>query len=113
MITLIIGGAFQGKTEFADSFGKPVIQGLHEIIRDLYFKGADVENEIMTLLKNADNDNGKDIVVVCNEIGCGIVPLDRAEREYREIAGRILCDVAKKAQIVYRVQAGIATKIKG
>lgn len=108
MITLIIGGAFQGKTEFANSFNKPIINGLHEIIRDLYVKGAaDVENEVMSLLA------GGDVVVVSDEIGCGIIPLDREEREYREIEGRILCEVAKKAQVVYRMQAGISVKIKG
>lgn len=107
MIILIIGGAFQGKTEFADSFGKPVINKLHEIIRDLYKKGADIESAVMSLIAQDD------IIVVSDEIGCGIVPLDREEREYREITGRILCDIAKKARIVYRMQAGIATKIKG
>lgn len=53
------------------------------------------------------------LVVICNEVGCGIIPSEKNEREYREAVGRIACCIAKKADVVYRVEAGIASRIKG
>lgn len=52
------------------------------------------------------------IVIVCNEIGCGIVPVDDFERAYREDYGRICTDLAETAWRVYRVTAGIGMRIK-
>jgi len=107
MLILIIGGAYQGKHEFAEKFNLPIISNLHEIIRELMNSNLDVKTEIMKRIAN------KNIVVVCNEIGCGVIPVEKFEREYRETTGRILCDIAKNANEVYKVEAGIAQKIKG
>ena len=35
-----------------------------------------------------------DTVIICEEVGNGIVPLDSFEREYRERLGRLLCEIA-------------------
>lgn len=52
-------------------------------------------------------------VVISNEIGYGIVPMDKFERRYRELTGRICCDIAKESKEVHRVVCGIGTIIKG
>lgn len=53
-----------------------------------------------------------DIIIISDEIGCGVVPLDREEREYRELTGRLLTDIAGKAKAVERIICGIGVKIK-
>ena len=51
-------------------------------------------------------------VVACREVGCGVVPLDRADRDRREAVGRLCCDLAAQAEAVYRVNCGIAMRLK-
>lgn len=52
------------------------------------------------------------LAVVSDEVGCGIVPMDRDERVFREANGRVNCLLAEEADEVYRVMAGIFQKIK-
>lgn len=40
----------------------------------------------------------REIVIVCDEIGCGVVPIDAFERRWREETGRACCYLAKKAE---------------
>ena len=56
--------------------------------------------------------NVPDSIVISDEIGNGIVPLDNFEREYRERTGRILVKLAEQADEVVRVICGIGQKIK-
>lgn len=53
-----------------------------------------------------------DIVIVSNEIGYGLVPIDAFERAYREQTGRICTELATFAEQVVRVVMGIGTVIK-
>ena len=50
--------------------------------------------------------------VIMDEIGCGIVPVQPEDRVYRDLAGYAGQLLAEKAEIVYRVTAGIGVKIK-
>ena len=52
------------------------------------------------------------IAVVCDEIGCGVVPVDAFERAWREETGRICCMLAERAARVDRIFCGIATCLK-
>lgn len=54
-----------------------------------------------------------DIILISNEIGYGIVPLDRFERDWREKTGRICCLAAQESRSVIRVLAGNPVYIKG
>ena len=47
-----------------------------------------------------------------DEIGYGIVPVDRMEREYREQTGRVCTRLAAYSEKVYRVMCGIGQVIK-
>ena len=53
-----------------------------------------------------------EVILICDEIGNGIVPVDAFERFYREQTGRILIRLAQKADEVVRVLCGIGQRIK-
>ena len=52
-------------------------------------------------------------MVVCDEVGSGVIPLEKARRLGREATGRLCCQLAKEATRVVRLVAGIPTVIKG
>lgn len=90
--------------------GGRILNGLHLIIKRLLDGGCnadEIERKIMQLAEDAP-----DAIIICNEIGCGIVPLDKAERLYRELTGRILVKLASKAEKVVRITCGIPQRIK-
>lgn len=68
--------------------------------------------QTMTDLVNALLEKNPGIMIVCDEVGYGIVPAERNERDYREAVGRMLCLSAGRAESVERVTAGIPIKIK-
>ena len=51
-------------------------------------------------------------ILVTDEIGYGIVPVDPFEREYREETGRICCLLAERSEEVWRVCCGLGTRLK-
>lgn len=52
------------------------------------------------------------LVVVTNEVGMGIVPDNALSRDYRDRAGRLNQEIAKRADDVFLVVSGIPVKIK-
>lgn len=128
---LIIGGSFQGKREYArhlsgmdekkflensadgwkdhprDAMKKPYLLSFHGWVRRLTEEGLDPEMFVRQILENAPE------IITMDEIGCGVVPVERAERDYREAAGHAGQMLAGCADQVYRVMCGIPTKIKG
>ncbi len=105
MTILIVGGAAQGKSAFARSLSPEadIVDNLHERVRRAMENGEP--------LPQAADFEGK--TIVCNELGSGIVPMDVTERDWREATGRLCCDIAARADRVYRVCCGIAQCIKG
>ncbi len=85
-----------------------VINHFHQWVRQRMQKGRRPEEEILLFLEHCE-----DCMIISDEIGNGIVPMDPFEREYRERVGRILIQLAQKAQEVWRVTCGIGQKIKG
>lgn len=124
---LVIGGAYQGKLEYvkerfhiqsedifdgeSDSYEnlvhRKVIVNFHSLMRRFLLDEMNGFDEINKIL-----DKNHDLIIITDEIGYGIVPLDPFERRYREETGRVCCYLAKEAQEVIRVLCGIATKIK-
>lgn len=96
---LIIGGRGAGKREFTrETLGcdpKNTLAALHEL---------DPLPSLEELLGYE--------AVICDEVGCGVVPLERADRERREAIGRLCCALAQEAQAVYRLQCGLAMQLK-
>ncbi len=112
---LVLGGVGAGKKVYVSSLGytdadftsdpfdrRPVFAGLDDYIRK---NQADPEELLRALVK-------KD-VVICAEVGSGVIPLERAERVYRETVGRLCVILAQEASAVVRVVAGIPAVIKG
>ena len=53
-----------------------------------------------------------DCIVISDEIGNGLVPMEAFEREYREQTGRILIEAARQAERVERIICGLAQRLK-
>lgn len=53
-----------------------------------------------------------DVIVVSNEVGCGIVPDNAISRRFRDLVGWANQIVAEQADEVYLVTAGIAQQLK-
>ena len=106
MMVLLVGGAYQGKAALAKRLYPelPHAQNLHARVRDELAAGRDP----MALL-----DSLRGHVITCDEVGCGVVPLDRANEDYREAVGRLCCAIADEADAVVRVMAGVPQWIKG
>ena len=90
---------------------KPVIYNFNNLIKELLVVYDD-EEKVKEKIKKMIKENRK-AVIISNEIGYGIVPIDKFERRYRELTGRICCEVAKESKEVHRVICGIGTIIKG
>ena len=84
-----------------------IINHFHLWVREEIKQDRNPKEDIQTFL-----DKNKDCVIISNEIGNGIVPMDAFEREYRETTGRILIELAGKADEVVRVICGIQQRIK-
>ncbi len=125
---LIIGGYAQGKLDYVlakyqlqenvvwdgilpDNAAlrdkQVIVNHFHQWVKQRILDGGCPEEEILSFL-----DNYKNCIIICDEIGNGIVPIDEFEREYRERVGRILIELAKRAEEVERVLCGIGQKIK-
>ncbi len=124
---LIIGGAFQGKQAYARNifpmeeeqiidgadcgreaiFTAGMVLHFHEYIRRFLEEEAFLQE-----LPEALRKRNPKVVLVINELGCGVVPMDAFDRKYRERAGRVCCALAREAQEVHRVLCGIGTVIK-
>lgn len=105
---LIVGGAHQGKTRYAAEKYGGCVSGFHITVRDWLEKGLDPLAETERLVAESP-----DVVIVMDEIGCGIIPLERADRLWREAVGRVGCFLAERAVTVERVVCGIPVRIKG
>jgi adenosylcobinamide kinase/adenosylcobinamide-phosphate guanylyltransferase len=57
-------------------------------------------------------EDNPDIILICDEVGGGIVPLKKEDRIYRETVGRALCCAVKKSDRVERVMCGIGQCLK-
>lgn len=112
---LIIGGAYQGKEAYVREHfpdGCDVILDYHLRIRKQLQEGKDPMEEAKQLVLSSLNCPDKELVIVCDEIGSGVVPMDGFERQYRESTGRVCCYFAEESEKVIRVIAGIGTVIK-
>jgi adenosylcobinamide kinase/adenosylcobinamide-phosphate guanylyltransferase len=68
---------------------------------------------IAEIARAAGAATGGDVVLVTNELGCGLVPESPVGRLFRDLQGRVNQEAARAADRVYHVVAGIAVAIKG
>ena len=113
---LIVGGLACGKRAYVQSEysfslqdmadavldDKPVLYNLQDLI-------ARDQGSAAALLPQLAQKQ----IVICNEIGCGIVPASYADRNYRETVGRVCVELARRAEKVIRICSGIPAVLKG
>lgn len=110
-----------------------VLDHLHLYIKRLIYKEGDAYNTAVDDTITADDtimadttaktmptaeiindiyEANPDIILICDEVGGGIVPLKKEDRIYREVVGRALCCAVKKSDRVERVMCGIGQCLK-
>ncbi|MBQ9623634.1 MAG: bifunctional adenosylcobinamide kinase/adenosylcobinamide-phosphate guanylyltransferase [Treponema sp.] len=122
---LIIGGAYQGKTTWAKStfmlcendvfvcstdfppdFSKKCITHYENYIGYCLKNGLSPKTDFSAGTK----DNGTKIII-CDDIFCGVVPIDAFQRKLREETGLALQKIARKSSVM-RIFCGIPQRIK-
>ena len=106
---LYIGGAYQGQLELARAENPDalILEDFHEAVQEAMQRGEDARAFAQGVAAAHP-----DAVIVANEVGAGVVPIEAQERAFREAVGRVLCVVAQEAQQVTRVVCGIGVRIK-
>ena len=123
-MVLLIGGAYQGKTAYAQ--------------KKYGLRAADIftcETELLDLSARclrhlerfalacvragkepADVLAGLDLhgkILICEDISCGVVPIDPEQRAWREAVGRMNAMLAARAERVTRIFCGLPMELKG
>jgi adenosyl cobinamide kinase/adenosyl cobinamide phosphate guanylyltransferase len=120
---LVIGGAGQGKLAYAlDKWGISAAEvandfknaenarifcDFQQAVQKTVAAGEDPAEKLEILLTRNPG-----LIVLCDEVGCGVVPMDREERVWRETVGRLCCRMAGQAERVDRVFCGLAMRLK-
>ncbi|WP_287882227.1 bifunctional adenosylcobinamide kinase/adenosylcobinamide-phosphate guanylyltransferase [Agathobacter sp.] len=138
MIKLLIGGYAQGKLEYAkrqlpdaelvdlaDEMQKMtqnalIVYHLELLVRriceshhdDSVVDEQQLTDEIWEQLERYLQERTADIIFISTEVGNGIIPMERAERVWREILGRVLVRLAARADYVERIICGMSQSIK-
>ena len=84
-----------------------IINHLHLWVKDLLAEGKQAGQEILAYAQAKP-----DAVFICDEIGNGIVPLEKEDRIWREETGRLLVSLASKAERVERILCGLGQRLK-
>uniref|UniRef100_I5AQY4 Adenosylcobinamide kinase n=1 Tax=Eubacterium cellulosolvens (strain ATCC 43171 / JCM 9499 / 6) TaxID=633697 RepID=I5AQY4_EUBC6 len=124
---MIIGGAYQGKTAYAEQkyriasadwidgatcsmeeiYSCTAIRNFHSYIRRYIPDRLSPEDLCAGLI-----ERNPELILVSDEVGCGLVPMDLGDRRYREYVGQICTKLAAFSEEVVRVNCGIGTVLK-
>lgn len=85
-----------------------LIINLHIGIKKLLIKNIDAHEFFKSKMKILKN-----CVIIGDEISSGVIPADAFERKWRDETGKIYQFLACEADIVERVFAGLALRLKG
>ena len=128
---IITGGRYNGKKEYVtDTLGYRM-EDILDMSSDDPMKIAErlddhavlyrLESFVYNAVKNGMDpcrpildhiDKNPDTVIVCDETGCGIIPGDKDQERSREITGRLMCELTKRAGSLIRIYNGIAEELK-
>lgn len=125
---LVVGGAGSGKGAYlretlgldmslvarATLDGRPCVADVHLLAaeldrRELAPEGLDVRRAAERV---AEMLAGK-ALLTCDETGCSLLPLDPARAREQELAGRLGCLLARRAETVVRLVCGVPSALKG
>ena len=124
-MTLIIGGAYQGKLAFAREtfslaeedvftcsgteidFSKPCINALEEFTLACIRQGAD---PIAFLREH--RARWEHTVFICQDLFCGVVPIDTELRAWRPTTGLVCQYLSREEERVSRIFCGLEQRLK-
>ena len=124
---LIFGGAYQGKLAYAlERFdltendvhicdnnnanmpeNKKIVYEIDKWILALVKNDIDIEKAMRQFINGNQNT-----IVICNDISCGVVPIDPVLRKWREAVGSSLAMLSRISDEVIRLFCAIPTRIK-
>ena len=111
---LYIGGYAQGKKEYArkqaETPEQKIIDNVHLWFKQLLEEEKNPGEAEQVILSYCDLN--PDVILICDEIGNGIIPMEKKERDYRERLGRLLIELAGKADHVERIICGLGQRLK-
>lgn len=84
-----------------------ILNHFHILVKRLLEEETDAYDFTEKLINLSPNS-----VIISDEIGNGIVPMEKSERAWRETTGRLQCMIATHADTVERVYCGLGEKIK-
>lgn len=122
---LIIGGAYQGKLAYAQEklgvaredvyfcqgdaidFSKPCVYGIEE------FTWACTQTGVDPIAYFARHQaQWQQAVLICQDIFCGVVPMDDRQRQWRQETARLCQYLAGQARQVSRMFCGLEQRLK-
>lgn len=122
---LIIGGAYQGKLDFAKAtfgivdtdvyfctdskidFSKKCIYRIEE------FTWACINNNIDPVAYFSEHrELWQNNILICQDIFCGVVPMGADVRKWRQTAGQLCRYLSKEAHQVSRIFCGLEQRLK-
>ena len=124
-MVLIIGGAYQGKLDFAIAafalgegdiftcqgtkidFSKACVNALEEFTWACAQEGTDP-----VAFFRANREKWKNSVLICQDLFCGVVPMEPRERQWRQDTGRLCQYLAWEAERVSRIFCGLEQRLK-
>ena len=124
-MTLIIGGAYQGKLEFAREafslgeddvftcsgteidFSRPCIYALEEFTLACVRQGIDPVEYLQSHRAQWEN-----AVFICQDLFCGVVPIDTELRSWRHTTGLVCQYLSREAGRVSRIFCGLEQRLK-
>lgn len=122
---LIIGGAYQGKLDFAKAryhfspeqicictpdtidFSAPCITRAEELVYGCVLRGEDAVS-----LFRQNREAWKNSVLILRDISGGLVPIEPNERAWREMTGKLCQYLCGEADSVSRIFCGLEQKLK-
>ena len=114
-MVLIIGGAYQGKTAYAQTkyaLRDAEIFTCEGEALDLTARCLrHLERFALACVRAGLALSGK--ILICEDISCGVVPMDAETREWREAVGRMNAALAAQADTVTRIFCGLPLELKG
>lgn len=109
----ITGGYGSGQAEYAAGHfpGAVIIGDYQDRVREEMEAGLDPLGCAENIFKECRSRGAETVIWSC-ETGCGLVPVEAADRAFREVSGRVNCFFAANADKVIRTVCGIGTVIK-
>ena len=124
-MVLIIGGAYQGKLDFAKNtfgmtdedvfvccgseidFSKRCVYALEEFTLACIQEEKDPKAYLQ-----AHREDWENSIFICRDFFCGVVPMGAENRAWRQVTGRLVQYISKEATQVSRIFCGLEQRLK-